>query len=491
MKNSISTATALLLLVAGNILAQNETDALRYSQLSFGGTARYAAMGGSFGALGADFSTLSSNPAGLGVYRRSEISITPGFMYQGTTSTYAGTSTDDQKAQFNFNNIGLVFAHNLHRDGKENGSEWKFVQFGIGMNRLANYNSQTTTTGISNESIMGMFQSQAVGTIPGNLDNFGTALAFNTYLIDTIPGSGGTGYTKAVNPGDQVNQTKTVSTSGSYSEMVISLGGNYGDKLFLGGTLGIPYITYNENSSYIEAFVPGNTSTFSSMTYNQNLTTTGQGYNFKFGATYKPFDYLRVGLAFHSKTWLSMHDNWNADMTSTFSGADAWKNSSATSGPGNYDYSITTPGRIIASVAGIIGKEAVINLDYESVDYSQARLSSADAGVFTDANAAAKANFTRASIIRLGGELKLKPLALRLGAAYYQSPYSNTGNDDARTSITGGVGFRHKKLFLDMAYIMTMSNSKQYLYDPTFNTTGPAVNATTVSSFLVTFGIKL
>src|SRR5580658_4983078 len=107
MKKHISTA-AFLLMVAGTALAQNETDVLRYSQLTFGGTARSSAMAGSMGALGADFSTLSVNPAGIGVYRRSEISITPQITFQSTGSTYNGTSSDDQKMNMNLGNIGIV-----------------------------------------------------------------------------------------------------------------------------------------------------------------------------------------------------------------------------------------------------------------------------------------------------------------------------------------------------------------------------------------------
>ncbi len=489
MKKSISTVSALLM-VACSLFAQNETDALRYSFLGFGGTARSSSMAGSFGALGADFSCLSSNPAGLGVYRRSEISITPGFMNQNTTSVYANTSSTDGKVAGTFNNIGLVVAHNLQRERNHTG--WKFIQFGIGMNRLADYTNQTTIAGTSTGSIMDQFRSNAVGVTPGNLDNFGNALAFNTYLIDTIQGSGGTNYSEAKNVGDQVNHVETINSSGSYNEMAISMAGNFEDKFFLGGTLGIPFVNYNQNTSYVETAAPGNSSTFQQLNYNQTLNTTGSGFNFKIGAIYKPMEFLRVGLAFHSKTWLSLSDAWSANMTSQFSGADQWKNSSAASPDGNYNYNITTPGRIIGSVGFIVGKMGAINVDYESVDYTQMNLSSADAGVFTDANTAIQKEFTRASIIRVGGEIKLRPMAIRLGYAYYQSPFNSTVSGDAsRTSFTGGLGFRHKRLFADLAYVLTLSKTNYYMYDSAFMPEGPAVNTNSVSSIMVTLGVKL
>src|SRR3954466_4771231 len=83
------------------IFAQSDIDALRYSQSSLTGTARYVSMGGAFGALGADFSSLSYNPAGIGLYRKSEFTFTPSIYAEKTTSDFLGTSGSDSK--FNFN----------------------------------------------------------------------------------------------------------------------------------------------------------------------------------------------------------------------------------------------------------------------------------------------------------------------------------------------------------------------------------------------------
>jgi len=489
MKNSITTISALLM-VAGQMLAQNETDALRYSQLGFGGTARSSSMAGAFGALGADFSSLSSNPGGLGLYRTSEFSITPLANYQSTTSTYAGTPSDAQQMNLNMGNLGIVFAKNIDKESNKSG--WQFLQFGVGFNRLADYNTQTTISGVSPTSQLDVYRDQANGYYPTDLDPFSTGMAFNTYLLDTIPGTGGNQYKNPLAPGDKVNQYKSITTSGGYDEWVFSVGGNYENKLFLGGTIGLPTINYHENTSYLETAVPGNASTFSSMQYNQSLATSGTGVNFKIGAIYKPLEFLRVGLAFHSKTWMSMSDSWNASMASSFSGADEWKSSTAYSPDGSYNYSLTTPGRIIGSLGLIVGKYGMIDVDYEYVDYTQASLSSADAGAFDDANKAIKTNFTRTGNIRVGGELKLRPMSIRLGYAYYGSPYSTAGNNDGgRNCITGGLGFRHKRVFVDLAYVLTMSQSNYYLYDASYmTTTGPAVNSSSTSTYMLTVGLK-
>ena len=66
-------AGILFLFSAGE--AQNEVDALRFSQHYPVGTARSVGLGGAVGALGGDFTSLSVNPAGIGLYRQSEINL--------------------------------------------------------------------------------------------------------------------------------------------------------------------------------------------------------------------------------------------------------------------------------------------------------------------------------------------------------------------------------------------------------------------------------
>ena len=118
--------------------AQNEIDALRYSQLTHSGTARFTAMSGAFGALGGDFSVLSTNPAGIGIYRKSEFTFTPSFFSQKTTSNFKGNMLDDYKYNVNFSNAGIVLAHYE----SETKNAWKGIMFGFGYNRLNNFNSR-------------------------------------------------------------------------------------------------------------------------------------------------------------------------------------------------------------------------------------------------------------------------------------------------------------------------------------------------------------
>jgi hypothetical protein len=123
--------------------SQNDIDAMRYSQLTFGGTARFAAMGGSMGAIGGDISTLSFNPAGIAVFRKTEISITPSVYSSTTNSTYLGSNSSDRKLNFNLGNIGLVGTVKL----KDTSMGWQSVNFGIGYNRTNNFHNRIDIKG--------------------------------------------------------------------------------------------------------------------------------------------------------------------------------------------------------------------------------------------------------------------------------------------------------------------------------------------------------
>jgi hypothetical protein len=457
--------------------SQNEVDALRYSQLNFGGTARFMGTAGAFGALGADFSTLSFNPAGIAMYRKSEFTVSPGLFMQKTSSSYLGTGGEDSRFNLMLGNCGVVFAY--HNGDSDNNPEWKGVALGIGYNRTNNFYNRIMISGKNNDnSMIDIFVNDANNTSydPNDLDQFSTQLAWNTWLIDT---AGGTYY--GVNSVYGETQTKSIETSGSMGETVLSFGGNYANKLYLGCTFGFPNLVYRENSTYQEEF-NDTTSGLKNFVYNQELTTRGSGFNFKFGLIYKPVEWVRIGGALHTPTLFRLTDDWSSRMTSDFTGVSYTSDSPI----GNYDYTLTTPMRAIGSIAFVIGKMGFVSADYEFVDYGTAHLSS-PLYVFLDENSAISKGYTVANNIRVGGELKLAPIALRAGFAMYGSPY-RTGSDGARTSITGGFGFREDNFFIDFAYIYSMMSEKYYLYDPALATASK--NDMKSSQYVMTLGFR-
>jgi hypothetical protein len=460
---------------------QNEIDALRYSQFMRGGTARFTSMGGAFGALGGDFSVLSTNPAGIGIYRKSEFTFTPSFFNQKTTSDFKGNMLDDYKYNVNFNNAGIVLAYYE----PETKNAWKGISFGFGYNKLNNFNNRISMSGKnSDNSLLDMYvnEAQGVGGDTSAMDPFSTQLALysGAIFMDTSNGI----FYQHMQGSYGEEQSKSVTSSGSMGETVFSLGGNYNDKLYLGATFGIPHINYHEESTYMETADTNAWNGFKSFELNQDSRTTGVGFNFKFGMIYKPVDWVRIGGALHSPSYFEMHDDWSSDMKTTI----ANKAYTAQSPSGLYDYSLITPMRTIGSIGFVIKKIGLIGVDYEFVDYPSATLRS-DKYKYIDENKAIREKYMEGNNIRFGTEWRLEPMSIRAGAAYYSSPFKHiSGNSGSRIDYSAGIGFRDENFFLDFAYVLSQTKDNYYFYNPSI--TSPSVNTSTSSSVLMTLGFK-
>lgn len=476
MKKIVIIACFLVITFTVHLFAQNEVDALRYSQIYYGGTARSVAMGGAFGTLGGDFSSLSINPAGIGIYKSKEITITPSNYFVMLKSTYNNNSTDDIKYNFNLNNAGFVFTFIPRKE-----SFCKGIQFGFGFNRINNYNYNGYFEGENKtNSILDDFLAKSQGIKPENLGEFDTKLAFNTYLIDT---SGTlTNYVSPVFRGG-VLQSKSIMVSGSNNELVLTLGGNLNDKLYIGGTVGFPFIRYTESSTYEETDVGDSIADFKKMEYNKFLETKGSGFNFKFGIIYRIADWVRIGASIHTPTFYSLKDKWSSDITAIYDDGSKYYSESPS---GEFDYQLNTPFRANGGISFIIGKYALISGEYEFVDYRNARLR-ASTFHFNIENKAIENIYYYQSNVRAGFEIKLNMISFRGGYTFSSSPYSSDINDGKKQSFNGGLGLRFNKCFFDLAYSYLISKEKYYLYSLV---PSPVNNTLNAHNMMLTFGFK-
>ncbi|MBC8319464.1 MAG: hypothetical protein H8E34_01945, partial [Bacteroidetes bacterium] len=419
-KYSIILVLALLSITAYPQFAE---DALRFSQNYYQGTARTMAVGGAFGALGADFSAASINPAGMGVFRTSELSITPEVFNRNVSSVYNGSLNESSKAVFDLSNLGYVVVKPLSK-----GNGWKFIQFGFGMNRINNFNSSLYMQGENSvNSKLDVYKDLADGQYYDNLesnDPYELYPAWYLYLIDTIPGTDDWYFTPV--PFGGVLQRQQVITQGSTNEWLFSFSGNYNDFLYLGATIGLPYARYSRESSYAEFDNADTIPFFNNWSVTENLTTTGWGINLKLGAIVKPAEWLRIGGAFHTPTYYwSMSDSWWTNTTADLEWTDA---DSYTSIIGNFDYHLSTPLRVIGSTAFLIGTHGFISAEYEYVNYSSAKFSSQSFS-YADVNSDIEAVYKATSNFRAGTEWRFSNFSLRGGYALYGSPYANNIND--------------------------------------------------------------
>ncbi len=479
--------------------AQEPVDVLRISQSINFGTARSVSMGGAFGALGADFSTLSNNPAGLGVYRSSEFTISSSLKTRVDEANYLGTYYSDSRSRFIFDNIGLVTSFSTI---KEEEKGLVSVNIGFGYNRINDFYSETTAIGSNiGNSIMNEFAGIANGytwqsmTYDSNYNPFkgsyapwAAILAWNTFLIDTISGSNNI-YQTALNSSDGVDQEQTLSSTGGIGEFVFSLAANFSNSLYLGATVGLHDVFFSQTTYHNEYAMNGNQPThlglFESLDYQQTLSIEGSGINLKIGAIFRPIPSFRIGLAFHTPTYYSLAERYNASMKSAFD----VRNESLNSEVNVYDYKVESPFKLIGSFAYTFGTVGLVSIDYEHVDYSTMRFGKGGDGYrFIEENRIIESTFQRASNIRAGGEVWLNNFALRAGYGIYGSPYkkgieiSNSG----ATILSAGFGFKIDNLLIDWAYQRYTFSDKFKLYSLSPTATRDAKQ----NKFMLTIGYK-
>jgi len=456
--------------------AQEATDALRFSFLAPTGTARSMGFGSALGSVGGDFTALSVNPAGIGIYRRGEVMFTPSLKFNGTDAEYLGDMEMDNGTRFNFNNLGIVFTREARGRDYDRAS-WKTFSFGIGMNRLAefgrNYNYGGLMQGTGNEysSFSEVFVNAAAAD-PAAVDDPRSMayLGYQSYLVN----EDSLGFYTLANWETGLIQRKSVQERGGINELVISLGGNYQEKLMIGATLGLPTVRYSRESYFEEEDATNDPNNyFRSFRYSENLQTTGMGVNLKLGMIIKPADNFRFGIALHTPTWFGLTD---ASTTSLVTNTETFKAETGQSDPSpvttvapdenRYTYRLTTPWRAILSATAFMGQFGFVSADYEYVDYKAMRFGfdNIDDAREELTNDLIRENFQGAHNFRLGFEARLSEFFGRAGFGYYGNPYNSKELEMTRTDLSLGIGYRAGDFFTDLAFVHSRTESPDQPY---------------------------
>ncbi len=474
----------------GSLYSQSAEDALNYSQIFYTGTARSMAMGGAFGALGADLSVASTNPAGMGLYRFSEYSITPAFNFNNTHSLYNGVGMDDNEVNVGIDNLGFVSARKI---GTNKQKGWKYVQFAFGMNKVNDFHSSIDMQGPNAvNSRLDTYLANANGInyndIANNTNNNYTYYlqpAWDLYLIDTIPGSPNQYYSPVPFGGTYQRLQRNV--SGGVNQWFFTVSANYNNVVYLGATIGFNSLKYVSNSYYSEIDAADTIPYFNSWGVDESVQTSGTGVNLKLGVIVQPTKWLRLGVAFHTPTWYwNMNDSWQ---TKTHADLEWASPSSVNSPVGSFNYTLTTPMKILGDVGIIIGKYGTISAEYERVDYSTMKFNSSDYNFATE-NSNIKSYYAAANNLRLGTEWRFGNTDVRGGYAYYGSPYANNYNSGARNSVSGGLGFHFDNYSLDLAYVHSVQKQDYYLYGNQQIVVNPASNTYKYNSYVFTVSYR-
>lgn len=496
MKNQILLSAASLLFVC-QISAQSYLDVQLFSETNVVGTARTASMAGAFGALGADISSLSTNPAGLGLYQSVDFSFTLGLGATDRTSYYSGNKFTARVGDFNLNSLGAAFPVKSDPD-----SDWKRQNFGFAYNKTKDFRANTYIHGNDDSgSLVDVFFDNANGKTLDELDSFFELSAFDTDLIDLDVDSNGYidngQYFREVYAGQ--DQYKEVITDGQMGEVALSYAASYQEKLYIGSSLTINTVEYARRSKYTENNFNDTLSTVQSFEFYEYQYTSGSGVGLKLGAIYKANKNLRLGLSYHTPSILYLSDQYDTRLDVNHSFNDSAYAYSKMSPTGVYDYQVTTPSKLMVSGALILSKQFIVSADFELVDYSQASLSGQpeDDQYFNDQNSIIQNRYSEVANMKLGAELNLSSILLRAGYATYGNPLAGdlqstdpTANvySSEREMYSVGFGKRNQFSYIDFAFVFSEGSYTTWLYNAYY--TPPVKVVDTNYSLLLTMGWK-
>jgi hypothetical protein len=269
-----------------------------------------------------------------------------------------------------------------------------------------------------------------------------------------------------------------VQISGAQNQWSFSYGINLSDKFFLGGGIGITSINYTSQKTYTESF-PSD-SLLSSLKLVENLRTRGSGFNATLGAIFKPMDIFQFGVSVATPTAYILSDTYNATMsTDWIKFPDAYGAGNKPTGPiatDNVltDYYLTTPWRVSGGATFFIQKHGFISADVEYLNYGGNRYSTQTTGVsFSSDNADIKDLYHPVFNYRIGAEYRLNAFRVRAGYSFMPDPYKSAQNNVSNDlqSISGGVGYRASKFFVDLTGVFTQGNTtyRPYTFAPLVN----------------------
>ena len=328
-------------------------DAQRFFERSIMGTARYVGMGGAMTAIGGDPTAVMDNPAGLGLYRRNEIAMT---IDETIDRTQQLDSRDSyHRERFMVPNVAGIMAWGS--PNKQRGMI--FNNFMFSYNRLASFNRDIVTQGTQ----LGMVQTicNITNGLPeSNFDQdkvwedtkiaWLSILGYETYLINPTTNDQWT-------PVDNfTNGSLSISESGNYDQYTFSWASNINNQWYVGLSLNVPTLSYTKNISILE------TNRINSAELKSMYYVSGVGVSGSIGLIYRPIRSLRIGASFHTPTVLGLSVQTEGDMYST---VDNLQYETLTPASGVQTSEIVSPLRTSFSVAGQIGNEALISLQYD------------------------------------------------------------------------------------------------------------------------------
>jgi hypothetical protein len=463
--------------------AQETYENARLMEQDLNGTARYVGMGGAMEALGADISTISSNPAGIGLFRSSNISGSFGVVSQAEGKDYR---TGD-KTNFSFDQLGFVYSTRTSRSSFVN------VAFNYHKDRNFDYilsaaNAHDGRSSQNNLSfIKGIGENDPDGASYFNFENgkgrhWWTSELDNVYYNSYIVDKYGSPYCDVAS--DYVMNRANTGYIGVYD---FNLSGNINNRLYLGLTVGLHDVHYKGVSDYQENIIDADGMPSGNLIVSDEREVTGMGYDVKAGLIVRPFEEsaFRIGASVSTPTFYKLTTRNHTYLTNNTSFTESYNPRYVAND--SYEFKLYTPWKFGLSMGHTVGTNLALGASFEYADYGTTDTRNIT-GTYYDEwtnsysddsesdkimNTHTKETLKGVSTLKLGAEFKpTKEISLRAGYNYVSPMYKTDGfkngfldsygsNCSSATDwvnwkdtnrLTLGFGYRHNNFAIDLAY---------------------------------------
>lgn len=490
----------------GSVSAQDIYKIETLSGSDLNGTSRYVGMGGAMNALGADLSTMGTNPAAIAMYRKGDVAFTGGATVQPNGMSMA----EINKARGSFDQAGFVFPF------KMDSGKLKYVNFGFNYQKRRNLKNFIGLDNVqTNNGESQSWQMQELAYYNGNaldLSNrndcqYTTPIAITGYdaqLIAPMRDESGkiTGYT----PSNSRAYNYYRAQWGGIQEYDFNVSFNINHQFYVGATLGVYNVNMHSRLAYDENLQDA-TGTLAPYNMDQAESLTGTGFDAKLGLIVRPIEDnpFRIGFSVSTPIFYDLTANSYVSMVSPYAYTDdkgnTYSQTKADYSVNDLDYRIRTPWKINISMATTISNYLALDAEYEVSRYTGAQLrwidddnylwgddgyrsSSRDRAMDQEIDA----YLNTVQTFRIGAEARIAPKCfLRLGYNYVSSPfkkdaflnaftsspaynyYTNTDyvNLGAINRATVGLGYRGKHCYLDFAYQFQKQQGDVYAFHAT------------------------
>lgn len=420
-----------------SLYAQNSNDALRISEPGYLGSARSIGMGNALSAYGGDFSSIMFNPAGLGLYNSSELSIS-GFNnnYKNNTLFYNNSLTNSLDAA-NFSQFGIVYKLPVSRGS---------LVLAVGYNRLKDFNRIVQFSGYNPEN------NSMIQDLTAKRSDFAYEAGVSYGLTTTQDAT-------LIN--GRLQQSGKTSEEGGIDNWSLAGAMEVQQNLFVGVTLNVLSGKFDRRREYTESdpfgiyssvqLDPADVKTlgFKSFTYNDAISWDISGWDMTLGFIYKLKQKATIGASIHLPKYFTIKENYRLSSIGDF----ANQTFNVLPSVSKFEYEITTPWEFSAGGSYNVDR-LLLAAEIKYIDYTQMKFTS---GLESEAerdniNWGIKDDFRSVFNYNLGAEYSLYEMGIKLraGIMIMKSPYKNDTSEYDKKFVTGGVGIPFDQMEINM-----------------------------------------